>query len=254
MKRSVLYLAIALASGTASAQGPNSASGFSSPHQQGQTQGQSQGQAQGQAQGQGQHQGQSSFNANHNSARASAYSGSNAQQAQGQIGIVANKGNSNDITIEDSGKLHYSGGYDVKNVPGMFLGGPASGPCNGFSGGVTLAIAGFGFGGNASTVDDGCADRETARMFHLLGDTSTGLRILKSSDSYKRMVAREQEAKQAQAEAVKQADAAGSRNASPVVVASTVPVYKSLGSGVSGAVEEESVAFVKYDATQSPAP
>jgi hypothetical protein len=175
-----------------------------------QGQGQAQGQLQGQLQGQGQAQGQiginknyndnsnsnknynSDFNANVNvnkaeaDARASAY----AKQQQSQ-------GNTQKVIFEDSGRadVNYSGKYKVENVPGIAIGGPASGPCNGFSGGIGASWLGGSIGANTSVVDDGCEDRETARMFHLLGDTASGLELLKTSKAYTRMLERKADMK-----------------------------------------------------------
>ena len=65
--------------------------------------------------------------------------------------------------------INYSGTQTLKNVPGIIVSGPASGPCNGFSGGVGIAGPGFGFGGNFSKVDEDCTARETARVAALIG-------------------------------------------------------------------------------------
>jgi hypothetical protein len=128
------------------------------------------------------------------------------------------QGNKQNVTFEDSGRadVNYSGTYTVKSAPAIALGGPASGPCNGFSGGVAGSGIGFGFAANASTVDIGCEDRETARMFHLLGDTKTGLEILKSSGAYLRMVEKkEAPAKKAAADAAEVARVADIRRKNP---------------------------------------
>lgn len=65
--------------------------------------------------------------------------------------------------------VHYSGSQKLKNTPDVGVGGPASGPCNGFSGGVGVSVPGFAIGANASTVDKGCEARETARVAAMLG-------------------------------------------------------------------------------------
>ncbi len=69
--------------------------------------------------------------------------------------------------------VHYSGTQTLKNVPGIAMSGPASGPCTGLSGGVGIAGPGFGIGGNMSKVDDGCTVRENTRtlgqVFQSLG-------------------------------------------------------------------------------------
>jgi hypothetical protein len=65
--------------------------------------------------------------------------------------------------------VNYQGSYKLKNTPDVNVGGPASGPCNGFSGGLGVSMAGFSVGANASTVDEGCSARETARIAAMVG-------------------------------------------------------------------------------------
>jgi hypothetical protein len=65
--------------------------------------------------------------------------------------------------------VNYQGSYKIKNTPDVNVGGPASGPCNGFSGGLGVSMAGFSVGANASTVDEGCSARETARVAAMVG-------------------------------------------------------------------------------------
>jgi hypothetical protein len=60
--------------------------------------------------------------------------------------------------------VHYSGTQTIKNVPGIAMSGPASGPCTGASGGLGLAGPGFGVGLNGAKVDDGCTVRENTRI------------------------------------------------------------------------------------------
>ncbi len=60
--------------------------------------------------------------------------------------------------------VHYSGTQTVKNVPGIAMSGPASGPCTGASGGLGVAGPGFGVGLNGAKVDDGCTVRENTRI------------------------------------------------------------------------------------------
>lgn len=185
MKSKILAVAVLLAfSGVAFAQANGNAGtcGFGAScdggigQNQGQAQGQGQGQAQGQLQGQGQAQGQGqiginkSYNSNSN--KASAYSGAssyskggNAQQAQGQVGIVANKGNSNNITFQDSGRadVHYSGSYELKNVPAVVAPNiyPSS-PCMGSSSAAGAGV-GFGLSFGTSWTDEECQKMEAAR-------------------------------------------------------------------------------------------
>jgi len=60
--------------------------------------------------------------------------------------------------------VRYSGTQTIKNVPGIAMSGPASGPCTGASGGLGVAGPGFGVGLNGSKVDDGCTVRENSRV------------------------------------------------------------------------------------------
>jgi len=141
---------------------------------QGQQQGQAQGQAQGQLQGQGQGQAQGqiginkSYNSNYN--KASAYSGASSYSKggsaqQGQVGILKNQGNSNDITFQDSGRsdVQYSGGYKVKNVPAVVAPNiyPSS-PCMGSSSAAGAGV-GFGLSFGTSWTDEECQKMEAAR-------------------------------------------------------------------------------------------
>ncbi|HEX5865954.1 MAG TPA: hypothetical protein VF014_17140, partial [Casimicrobiaceae bacterium] len=74
--------------------------------------------------------------------------------------------------------VNYQGSYKVKNTPDVGVGGPASGPCNGFSGGIGVSMAGIGIGANASTVDEGCSARETARVAAMIGRMDVANAIL----------------------------------------------------------------------------
>lgn len=124
-------------------------------------------------------------------------SGGNASSAGGNVGTVSTGGSNaqlGDVTINYNqgpspmGKdgfgvgvdpttgaiitdntVRYQGSYKLKNTPDVGVGGPASGPCNGFSAGVGFSVAGFGIGGNTSTVDEGCTARETARVAAMIG-------------------------------------------------------------------------------------
>lgn len=64
-------------------------------------------------------------------------------------------------TVQD---VRYSGTQTIKNVPGIAMSGPASGPCTGASGGVGVSGPGFGVGLNGAKVDDGCTVRENTRV------------------------------------------------------------------------------------------
>jgi hypothetical protein len=82
------------------------------------------------------------------------------------------------IVTENS--ISYSGAYKVKNTPDVSVGGPASGPCNGFSGGIGVSMAGIGIGANASTVDEGCSARETARVAAMIGRMDVANAVLEN--------------------------------------------------------------------------
>jgi hypothetical protein len=58
----------------------------------------------------------------------------------------------------------YSGTQTIKNVPGIAMSGPASGPCTGASGGLGLAGPGWGVGINGSAVMVDCRLRENSRV------------------------------------------------------------------------------------------
>jgi hypothetical protein len=79
--------------------------------------------------------------------------------------------------ITDS-TVTYQGSYKLKNTPDVSVGGPASGPCNGFSGGVGVSMAGFAIGANTSTVDEACSARETARIAAMIGRMDVANAIL----------------------------------------------------------------------------
>ena len=80
------------------------------------------------------------------------------------VGVDPNTG-----AVVTDNTVRYQGSYKVKNTPDVGVGGPASGPCNGFSAGLGVSVAGFGIGGNTSTVDEGCTARETARVAAMIG-------------------------------------------------------------------------------------
>ncbi|MEJ7667267.1 MAG: hypothetical protein WKH97_00710 [Casimicrobiaceae bacterium] len=80
------------------------------------------------------------------------------------VGVDPNTGH-----VVTDNTIRYNGSYKVKNTPDVGVGGPASGPCNGFSAGLGVSVAGFGIGGNTSTVDEGCTARETARVAAMIG-------------------------------------------------------------------------------------
>lgn len=76
-------------------------------------------------------------------------------------GSVRNENVSSGTTTN---RVEYSGTQTIKNVPGIAMSGPASGPCTGASGGLGVAGPGFGVGLNGAKVDDGCTVRENTRI------------------------------------------------------------------------------------------
>ena len=67
-------------------------------------------------------------------------------------------------TVTTNSNVHYSGTQTVKNVPGIAMSGPASGPCTGVSGGLGLAGPGWGLGLNGASVEPSCVVRENVRV------------------------------------------------------------------------------------------
>jgi hypothetical protein len=78
-------------------------------------------------------------------------------------GTIENKSSGGTYDRADV-NYHYSGSQTVKNVPGIAMSGPASGPCTGASGGIGLAGPGWGVGLNGSAVMDDCRMRENTRV------------------------------------------------------------------------------------------
>lgn len=74
--------------------------------------------------------------------------------------------------------VEYTGTQRLKNTPDVSIGGPASGPCNGFSGGLGVSGPGFSVGGNTSQVDDGCTRRELIRVSAMIGRTDIAQMLL----------------------------------------------------------------------------
>ena len=152
------------------------------------TQGQNQGQAQlqGQAQGQGQAQltnvAVSNRISNDVRNNAASFAAGGESSARSNSNSASNSGgNSQSVVVTDSGKMEYSGKYEVKNVPSVFSGNvyPTS-PCMGSST-VGGAGVGFGFSVGTSWKDDECGIRETSRSFSGLGLKDDALAILCSS-------------------------------------------------------------------------
>ncbi len=86
-------------------------------------------------------------------------------------------GNVQSVTVTDSGKREYSGGYTVKNVPNPpdVIANPTA-PCRiAFSG--SGSGAGFGIGIGGSVLDEGCDLRERVRLLYNMGLTSSAVQL-----------------------------------------------------------------------------
>lgn len=66
-------------------------------------------------------------------------------------------------TTTTNTNIHYDT-QKIKNVPGIAMSGPASGPCTGASGGLGLAGPGWGLGLNGAKVEPTCVVRENVRV------------------------------------------------------------------------------------------
>lgn len=159
-------------------------------------QGQDQTQAQGQLQSQTTNIGIDVNNKITNDVRASAAafsaSSANAKSEAAAVNLTdvnnggntltsSNGGNTQSTIVTDSGKMQYSGSYEVKNVPAVVSGNvyPTS-PCMGGTS-VGASGVGFGFSVGSSWTDDECGIRETARSFAGLGLQGDALALLCSS-------------------------------------------------------------------------
>jgi hypothetical protein len=80
---------------------------------------------------------------------------------ENHTGRVENVQSGTTTNIND---VHYSGTQKIKNVPGIAMSGPASGPCTGASGGLGLAGPGWGLGLNGAKVEPTCVVRENVRV------------------------------------------------------------------------------------------
>lgn len=188
MKKLLLSLALAAFATSSMALGfgnDNPASGgtninTNAPHQD---QGQAQGQAQGQLQGQGQAQGQATIVGVAVSNRITNDVRQNAAAFAGGGHATSNSGgNTQNVTVTDSGKMNYSGSYDVKNVPSVFSGNVyPTAPCMGSST-VGGAGVGFGFSVGTSWKDDDCGIRETARSFATMHMPDDAITVLCTSE------------------------------------------------------------------------
>lgn len=133
--------------------------------------------AQNQSQSQYQSNYSNNLNTNTSVSRADAFSRSNSNaNAIVRNAVVTN------VTNTDSGQMHYSGGYELENVPDVSSPNvyPTS-PCMGSS---SMGGAGVGFGISFGTSwkDDDCGVRETARSFAGMGMKEDALAVLCSSE------------------------------------------------------------------------
>lgn len=144
---------------------------------------QNQGQAQGQLQGQAQFTNVDVSNRISNDVRANAaaFAGAASQSKSHSDASSNSGGNTQSVTVTDSGQLNYSGKYEVRNVPSVFSGNvyPTS-PCMGSST-VGGAGVGFGFSLGTSWTDDECGIRETSRSFNGLGLKDDAIKVLCTS-------------------------------------------------------------------------
>jgi hypothetical protein len=78
-------------------------------------------------------------------------------------------GGSASAVVQDSGDRHYSGSYEVRNVPNPpeVIANPTA-PCR-IGVGVSGSGVGFGFGVGSSVLDEGCDTREDARLLFNMG-------------------------------------------------------------------------------------
>lgn len=112
------------------------------------------------------------------------------------VSLIQNTYNPNDITI--------------RSAPAISIPGPASGPCNGASLTLGASVIGGGGGIGYSGVDQGCEERELARMLSLSGRNDLALDVLQNTDAYKRVQERKAAAAK-KAEADKQEQLAAAR-------------------------------------------
>lgn len=118
-----------------------------------------------------------------NDVRASAYNYVNStnKATSGSVSGAYSGGNSQNVTVTDSGQLHYSGSYEVKNVPTAIA--PTVYPTSPCMGSSSVGASGVGFGVSfgSSWTDDECGIRETARSFHGMGMKDDALAVICSS-------------------------------------------------------------------------
>jgi hypothetical protein len=91
-------------------------------------------------------------------------SSNNTSKETSEVHYSGGTHNYNEQGGEVTNRIVYSGTQTIKNVPGIAMSGPASGPCTGASGGLGLAGPGWGLGLNGSTVMADCRLRENTRV------------------------------------------------------------------------------------------
>lgn len=86
------------------------------------------------------------------------------------------------VSVTDSGKMHYSGGYELENVPDVMAPNvyPTS-PCMGSSS-IGGAGVGFGISFGTSWESEECQLRETSRSFANMGMKEDAIAILCTSE------------------------------------------------------------------------
>jgi len=91
-------------------------------------------------------------------------------------------GNTQSVSVTDSGKMHYSGGYELENVPDVMAPNvyPTS-PCMGSSS-IGGAGVGFGISFGTSWESEECQLRETSRSFASMGMKEDAIAILCTSE------------------------------------------------------------------------
>lgn len=144
---------------------------------------QNQGQAQGQLQGQGQAQFTNVDVSNRisNDVRSNAAAFAGAASQSGAKSNANSGGNVQNVVVTDSGRMEYSGKYEVKNVPSVFSGNVYPTTNCAHSAQIGGAGVGFGFSIGGSYLDDECSLRETARSFRSMGLDADALNILCAS-------------------------------------------------------------------------
>lgn len=139
-----------------------------------------------------------------------------AKQEQGLVNAPVN--------VIESAPIPTDTRQRIANTPSIALGGPASGPCNGFSAGIGVTVPGFGIAGNMSKVDEGCEERETARIAALMGRMDIANLILEETAVVKRARERRAAAQQQPAKKAEVAPAPVAQAPRPQLVAASTMI------------------------------